>query len=415
MITPRGALKVLRAEGFLGTRDRALDRLAEVRRRRSFRLDRAISAAHRTATLELIATRPAPRLGGVQIRLLRRLEAEARQRPTALLYPEPGGYRLELAAPSGRRALAFAARPLAPPPAVADAGFEQAVLRAAATVGAGRLHVEGLAGLPPASLLALHRQGLRLTVSLHDFAAFCPRPHLLELPPLAFCRYSRDPERCARCLAHDWPVAPGWQETRRALAAEVLAAAEVVSYPSAFLRRQHLELFPTLDPARQQVVSPEPAAAPAARPHAAHKTPLHVAYAGRVLPHKGALVFEEVVRRFAAAGGPGVRWSAYGGGDDDLLLRLRRLPGVRVRGSYRSGALPELLAADRVDLALLLSIVPESYGITLSECRAAGVPVLAYDLGALGERVRGSGDGHLVPLAAGAEGVAALLARLVAA
>ncbi|HEX9669446.1 MAG TPA: hypothetical protein VGC93_08185, partial [Thermoanaerobaculia bacterium] len=123
MVTPGSALKVLRAEGFLGTRDRALDRLAEVRRRRSFRLDRAVSAAYRTATLELIATRPAPRLGGVQIRLLRRLEAEARLRPTALIYPEPGGYRLELAAPSGRRALAFAARPLAPPPAVADAGF----------------------------------------------------------------------------------------------------------------------------------------------------------------------------------------------------------------------------------------------------------------------------------------------------
>ncbi|MGH9361090.1 MAG: glycosyltransferase, partial [Thermoanaerobaculia bacterium] len=185
-------------------------------------------------------------------------------------------------------------------------------------------------------------------------------------------------------------------------------------YPSEFLRRTHLELFPTLDPARQRVVAPEPVATAPARRRAPRNPPRHLAYVGSVMPHKGALVFAEVVRRLAEARPAGVRWSVYGGGDEELLADLRRLPGVRVRGYYRSGSLPGLLVADEVDLALLLSIVPESYGFTLSECRAAGVPVVAFDLGALGERLLAEGGGRLVPLEAGADGVAAVLSELLA-
>jgi glycosyltransferase involved in cell wall biosynthesis len=131
-----------------------------------------------------------------------------------------------------------------------------------------------------------------------------------------------------------------------------------------------------------------------------------------VLPHKGALVFEEVVRRLPAAAAPELRWSAYGGGDAELLRRLRRLPRVRVRGYYRSGSLVDRLRRDRVDLALLLSIVPESYSLALSECMAAGVPVAAFDQGAIAERIRRHGGGLLVPPEAGADGIVALLREI---
>jgi glycosyltransferase involved in cell wall biosynthesis len=105
-----------------------------------------------------------------------------------------------------------------------------------------------------------------------------------------------------------------------------------------------------------------------------------------------------------------VRFTVFGGGDAGLLARLRRLPRVHVRGYYRAGSLPELLRHESVDLALLLSIWPESYGLTLDECRAAAVPVLAFDHGAIAERIRAEGGGVLVPPGAGASGVAAALA-----
>ncbi|HEX5760374.1 MAG TPA: glycosyltransferase [Thermoanaerobaculia bacterium] len=405
-------VRVLRGEGALAVRDRALDRLAEARRRRSFTARRSAPAGFRAEELNLIGSPPSPWLGGVQTQLLRRLEAEARERSTALLYPDRGGYRLELTAGSERTALLYLRPWSRDLTALEDPVLEEAAIGGVDASGAERLHVEGLAGLPLGSLLTLARRGLRLTLALHDFAPFCPRPHLLEVPPLAFCHYSRDSLRCARCLQEDWQVEVGWQEGRRALAAELLAAAETITYPSAFLRSTYLDLFPSLPRERQQVVKPVMAFAGVPERHVPLVPPRHVAFVGSVLPHKGALVFEEVVRRLAGA--TDLRWSVYGGGDAAILAHLRRLPRVRVRGYYRSGSLPRLLARDRVDLALLLSIVPESYGFTLSECHAAGVPVAAYDLGALGERIRAEGSGHLLPLAAGAEGVAALLENLLA-
>lgn len=392
--------RVLRTEGILGFRDRALDRIAEIRRRRSFA---PASSDWRPPQpipiLNVSATPPAPRLGGVQSQLLRRIAGE--RRPVALLYAQPSGWRLEIETAGERRFLRFPGSPPSPV-ALEDAAFEDAVRSAAGILGARTLYAEGLYGLPPGSLLRLQREGLELSLALHDFAAFCPRPHLLERPQLQFCWYSRDLYRCGRCLRQNWPVEDAFQQARREIAAELLAGASSLVFPSEFLRRTYQELFPGLAPERQRVVAPAGATAGPLPDRRSPGPVRHVALVGGVQAHKGALVFEEVVRRME---GEDLRWTAYGGGDSESLARLRRLPRVRIRGYYRSGTLPRLLQRDRVDVALLLSIVPESYSLVLDECVSAGVPVLAFDLGAVGERLPQLGAGRLVPLEAGADGM----------
>lgn len=360
------AWRVLRTEGLLAVRDRTLDRLAEARRKRSLSPAPPGWRPAPVPVLHLSATPPAPRLGGVQAHLLRSLKND-----TALLYPEGDGWRLEVQG----RSVTFAE------------DFERAVRSAVELLGATALHVEGLAGLPLHSLL--HFRDLDLTLALHDFAAFCPRPHLLEHPQLRFCWYSRDLARCGRCLQQEG----AYQAERRAIAAELLASADLI-FPSDFLRRTYAELFPGLPPERQRIVAPTSGIAPL--PPREPGPVRHVALVGGVQAHKGALVFEEVAKRVD------LRWTVYGGGDPELLTRLRRLPRVRVRGYYRAGTLPRLLRRDGVDLALLLSIVPESYSLVLDECAAAGVPVIAFRLGAVGDRLT---SGRLVPLEEGAEGI----------
>jgi len=407
-------LRVLRAEGVRAARDRALDRLEEARRRRSFRPARNDwTAAVPVPVLALSAYPPEPRFGGVQVQWQARLASEEILGRIARLYPllESGGasgYRLEVAIREERRSLFRSAPPL-PPRTLRDPAFERAVAWAAERVGARLLHVEGAAGLPPESLLTLAREnGLGLLLSLHDFALFCPRPHLLEQPVQRFCDYCRDLPRCAACLG----ATPELQRRWRTAGAALLAAAAGVVFSSPFLERAHADLFGPL-PGRGWVVSPAlPTCGPL--PGEPPGGPIrHLALVGGVQPHKGAEIFLEVLARLAPAGGTDLAWSAYGGGDPALLARLRRA-GVRLRGYYRPGALPALLRRDRIDLALLPSIVPESFSLVLSECRAAGVPVLAFDLGAVGERLREGGGGLTVPLAEGAAGLAALAAAVVA-
>ena len=273
-----------------------------------------------------------------------------------------------------------------------------------------------------------------------DFAAFCPRPHLLEKPappsPPRFCHYSTDPVRCSRCLARDFPgLPPTYQAERRNLARQLLAAAVAVVHASPFLARAHGDLFGEAGASNVQVIPPAPFPAstavsirpPSPRSTAAtriHKTrasnapapPHHVAWVGAVQAHKGALVFEAAVECLAATR-LSPRLSAYGGGDPMILRRWRRLPGLQVRGYYRSGSLPAMLRRDHVDLALLLSVVPESYSLVLDECSAAAVPVVAFDLGAFGDRLA-AGAGLLLPApladdpTAGGAALADLLADL---
>jgi glycosyltransferase involved in cell wall biosynthesis len=384
-------LRVLRAEGVAAARDRLLDRAADARRDHLYApLSAAGVAAFPSPVLNLLATPPSPRFGGVPTQLLARMRFEEAKRPVALLYPTGRGYRLELTR-DGRRGRFDVTGTALDPTALTDASFEAAVLRAVEHVGAGLIHPEGVAGLPLESLVRLRARGLKLVLSLHDFALFCLRPHLMERPGERFCDYCRDLDRCRRCLAVDWRLPEAFQARRRAVAAELLASAEAVVYPSAFLRDQHAELFGPLDASRQHVIAP--AVDPVLLPPPAPPRPLrHIAYVGAVHAHKGALVFEDVVKALAST--PDLHFTVFGGGDPLILKRLRRLPRVEVRGYYRAGSLPRLLRHEGVDVALLLSIWPEAYGITLDECRAAGVPVVAFDHGAMGERVRQDGGGE---------------------
>jgi len=413
--------RVLAAEGLRAAADRARDRLAEWRRRRSFASMEILESAlglppAAFPVLLLSAAAPAPRLGGVQAALLARLDEEERRRPVALLYPLRGSWRLELSEGALRRAAELPGAAPPDPTALADAELERVVGWAVERCGAGALHVEGAAGLPLRSLARLGSEGLPLILALHDFALFCPRPHLLEEPARRFCHYSRDPARCAACLEATWPppASPApFQAKRRELGASLLAAAAAAVFPSDFLRRTHAELFPGAVPARSLVIPPArppaPPLAPRRSPPGPPQPPRRVALLGGAQAHKGAEIFAEAVGRLAGAA---LAFTVYGGGDPAIFHRLRGLPAVAVRGYYRAGSLAGLLRRDRIDLALLLSIVPESYGLALSECRRAGVPVVAFDHGAVAERIRDEGGGLLVDLAEGAPGLAATIEAL---
>lgn len=415
------AFRTLVAEGPHAALDRALDHLAYWRERGSAQpIDGGANTApavFRSPVLHLLATPPKPWFGGVQVHVARRRALESAHAPFALLFPERGRYRLEVWHGTNRRAWWMSPSPAGSPASLLAPRFEHAVERAAWWVGARLLHFENLAGLPLGSALNVVERGLPAVVSAHDYAGFCPRPHLIERPMLRFCHYSRDAERCARCLAADGTGGGELQVERRELAARLLARAEAVVYASAFLRGRFLELFPGLAPERQLVrppltaLDPPPLAAADRRP-AERSARLRVAFVGSVKPHKGSRLFAEVVDGLAPAERRRFELSAYGGGDVAELSALRRR-GVRVRGYYRASGLPARLRRDRIDLALVPSIYPEPYGLTLDECLAAGVPVVAFDFGAPAERLRRWGGGWLVSPEEGAAGILRLLRELI--
>ncbi len=278
------------------------------------------------------------------------------------------------------------------------------------------MNVEGAAGWTPSALRALAGRGFRLVLSLHDFALFCPRPNLVEEPQARFCGYSTEAERCRACLATAWCLPAGFVEGWRRESSALLSEADAIVYPSRFLLARHAALFPGGRGGLERVVEPVApgvdagAPAPGTRP-VGREGAARVAFVGAFRPHKGARVFRDLVSRREVAGRP-VAWSVLGSGDATLSREIRRR-GVRVVGHYRSGTLARRLREEGVDVALLLSVWPESYSLTLTECRAAGVPVLAFGHGAIAERIAADGGGVVAPVENGAEGIAEMLEKVL--
>ncbi|MEO6323527.1 MAG: glycosyltransferase [Thermoanaerobaculia bacterium] len=404
--TLAAATRVVRGEGVASAASRARERLSESLRAMALRSRAAFvrpDPEREMPILNVSAMRLSARLGGVPVQLAARLRAERSLRNVALLHP--GG--LDLSAPSlhTRRGGGDLSSPR---------GFTDAVRNALAFTGSTAIHLEGMHGIPIASVLSLAETGVHVVLSLHDFSLFCARPHLFEMPAQRFCGYSRDPARCTACLCHDpqkderdekHNAEPGaGNDDRRALGARLLAAASGLIFPSRFLLEKHRALF-SLPELSGAVVEPGPHDAVGTVRLADSRPGL--AYAGSVKRHKGAHLLPEVIRGSVRNSS----WHIHGGGDEDILRELRSIPGVTVHGHYRAGALPALLARDGIGLVVLPSIVPESYGLVISEAWRAGAAVAAFDLGAPAERIGRDGGGFLVPLESGAAGLADLVNR----
>ena len=215
----------------------------------------------------------------------------------------------------------------------------------------------------------------------------------------------RDEDRCHACLrarlrgaarASKAPGARRWP----ALLARGGRARLPVGVPARRLARAAAGL----DAARQHVIEPGRRAG-AGRTRVPRAASCVTSRSWAPPPRRRARSLVPGIARAVADGRSAV--SALGGGDVGSCARLAR--AARHRGPRllaRGHAAGDAPGVARVDVALLLSLVPESYGLTLDECWRAGVPVVAFDHGAMAGASAASAAGCSCPLAEGAVGVA---------
>jgi hypothetical protein len=81
--------------------------------------------------------------------------------------------------------------------------------------------------------------------------------------------------------------------------------------------------------------------------------------------------------------------------NDAPLLKTGR---VSITGRYTEAEAPHLLRREKPDVAWFPSVWPETWCYALDHALNLGLPVLAFDLGAIAERLRAAGLGELLPL-----------------
>jgi SAM-dependent methyltransferase/glycosyltransferase involved in cell wall biosynthesis len=76
---------------------------------------------------------------------------------------------------------------------------------------------------------------------------------------------------------------------------------------------------------------------------------------------------------------------------------------IKVHGSYEQNQLPAIIENYGINVILAPSIVPETFGYTISEAMKMRLPIVAFDIGAQGSRVKKYELGKVVPLGSSPE------------
>lgn len=288
------------------------------------------------------------------------------------------------------------------------------------------VHVHHLTGFGMGALGALAQVGLPFVMTLHDYWSLCPRGQMMR-PDRGVCQ-TPDAAVCGPCIAATWPhLMPSGEgdfrkPERGRVENDAEAAAARTAYALRSLEAPHRLLTPSEAaravyvragvPARRIAVCANGIAAQSiasdvqrlraegVRP-VGSRGEVRLGVLGSVLPSKGVLELAHALRKAAV---PGLTLEVHGSlpsyhGDASYVQELEQLARedtrIRLHGPYAVGALAQVLAG--LDGVAAPSRWNEVFGLTVREARAAGLPVLVSDAGALAEVTAGDAAGLVVP------------------
>lgn len=233
-------------------------------------------------------------------------------------------------------------------------------------------------------------------VTVHDFYYICPRVNLID----ASGRYCGQPlaSQCNRCVSISGTY-PGLEQefaecdhsvrVWRDKLARWLEGAEAVITPSqdvadrlAHHGRANLVVRPHPESYEEAHLMPPPGSGR-----------LRVGLIGALGPHKGADLLLDCARDAYIRGLP-IEFVVIG--EIAKAERFDALSNVHITGRYPRHLLAKAAKLEPCHAALFLSVWPETYCYVLSEAVSLGLFPIALDIGAVGERIRQMGWGHLI-------------------
>ena len=233
---------------------------------------------------------------------------------------------------------------------------------------------------------------LRLTVALHDYFVVCPSFPLLDadgrycgIPALAQCESCIARHRASYVALTPRTTIGAW----RAIWGRCLDAADEVRCFSESTKSLLLRAYPALDRTRISVVPHRVDYMPARLPRIDARAPLAIGVIGHISEQKGAGIVREIVARLDRERRDG-RVVVIG----TLDVRIAS-PRLAVTGTFRRDNLVDLIEAQGINMLLFPSICPETFSYVIEEATRLRLPIVAFDLGAPGERLRRHPDARL--------------------
>jgi GT2 family glycosyltransferase/glycosyltransferase involved in cell wall biosynthesis len=275
-------------------------------------------------------------------------------------------------------------------------------------LGVERVHIHNLVGyskmMPQYLVAALKGSTISYDRTAHDYQHWCPRINLMGLTD----EYCGEPDEysCQTCVSHlgsPFGKVSIWEW--RVGHEQLLRGARAVFSPSqdaaTRLSRQIPGLPIQVRPHESITISPRVTTEePAARDMAQGKQDdilgtrrVRVGVIGAISKHKGSGVLLRVAA-YAAAERLPLEFVVIGQADRSFP---QVMTNVQVYGSYVDSELDAILVREQLDAIFFPAVSPETYSYTLTAALRSGLPIVAFDLGAIAERLRAHQVGTILP------------------
>jgi len=215
---------------------------------------------------------------------------------------------------------------------------------------------------------------VKVILTLHDYTTICPNYFLLDKKE-KYCQNATS-EKCLQC-------AKGIDlKTRNAAINNLIKSADKIIVPDASVMEE-IKKYYNYD---NFIVIPNGIDLDSfTKFNYSDKQPRkikNIAFVGGLNVHKGSNIAKQIINN----NDENIIYHLFGTSSDDFFLK--KYNNYKYHGEYHKKDLPKLLNDNHIDLVLMLSVCPESFCYVLSETVYSRTPVIALDIGAVGNRVK---------------------------
>jgi len=257
------------------------------------------------------------------------------------------------------------------------------------------IHIQHMMGHYFDILNILSEKKNALLITLHDLYSVCPRVSKVSYEN-EYCVHPNE-EKCSYCLSKngDMFIDSKFKKTEnigvwKKLWNRLFSYADRVIVPSEAEREliiaeyKHLNIDIIehgIEIVKKQVLNID------------SDTEFNVAFLGSISRIKGKKIVEELIQ-YSDSFNDNIHFHLFGLIYSYMFLQTHK--NFTYHGLYYRNDLGKLFKDNNIKLVCIFSIWPESYSYTLTESVANNVPVLAIDIGAVGERVKKNKLGWLL-------------------
>lgn len=212
-------------------------------------------------------------------------------------------------------------------------------------------------------------------ITLHDLYMICPSINMVYKDK--YCEYEHEKD-CLRCLHNRYGVNNNilskWQQTCK----QVLEKFDKIIVPSENTKKIFMNVYKNIE---IEVVE-HGVNVIEVKQRKQQSNSFNIAFVGAMAIHKGSNVLKQLIK---LNNNSNIKIHLFGKSEDSELAKSR---GNYINhGQYKRGELPQLLIDNNIDLVCIFATWPETYSYTLTESYMAHVPILTFDIGAVGDRV----------------------------